>query len=357
VSQFRTACWKARGLSWDDWCHQRAFPIALTKTRWELGRWGYYYGSGSEEQLLSEMISEELEYDVMGRMYSKLPSGPYFIRNKIANWTLSTINSMVIAAVKPGWAGMRKAVEELRPTVEPKIRDAVEPIFKAKNDLMEKMREGVMSVIEPLLKENVQPHLGKIVTIIKSPMREAFAESMKLFEAKIDKWEAKDGEDLSKSFRDLDYLGRSYWELRPALKHTDEMYEPLWALHEVFSDIYPWHLIWKAHDTIYKQTDKAVYTWEQGVLKEGKGSADAIKYEVLQKFRHDADAAATAYYARILKRILMPGFELLLIPAARNIIAPLADVVPGPLKEFIDINQMFEDLYNNVIDDSIAVVL
>lgn len=82
-----------------------------------------------------------------------------------------SIDSMVIVAVKPGWAGMRKAVEALRPEVEPKIRAGLEPIFQAKRDVMDKMRSAVMSVIEPLLKEHVTPHLGKIVSIIKSPVR------------------------------------------------------------------------------------------------------------------------------------------------------------------------------------------
>jgi len=135
------------------------------------------------------------------------------------------------------------------------------------------------------------------------------------------------------------------------------MYEPLWLLRELFSDIYPWHLIWKAHDSIYKQTDKAVYTWEQGVLKEGKESADAIKFEVLEKYRHDAEIAATKYFAHILKKILMPGLELVLHPASKHIIEPLAEMIPPPLREFIDINQMFEDLYNSVVDDCIETVL
>jgi hypothetical protein len=356
VATFRSACWRAHGLTWDDKYHQRAFPIALQKTRWAMGRWGYSWSSGSEEQLLSELISEELEYDIMARMYSKLPAGPYFIRNKLSNWTQSTINQMVITAVKPGWAGMRKAVEALVPTIKPKIEEAVKPIFDAKEGIAAKMKDGVMSVLHPILEEHVKPHLGKIVSIIKSPMGEAFEESTKLLGEKLNRWEPKH-DDLSKTFWDLDYFARSYWELRPAMVLTQRMYEPLWALNIIFKDIWPWHLVWRAQDYIYKHTDKAVYTFEKNVIAGGAGNASEIREEVLAKYVHDTNLAVVKLYAEILKRIVMPGFEALLIPACAAAIAPLAEAVPQPLREFIDINQMFEDLYNGVIDDSIQIVL
>jgi len=210
--------------------------------------------------------------------------------------------------------------------------------------------------LEPLLKEHVTPHLGKIVAIIKSPLRDAFADCANLFDDKISKWTPKD--ELEKSFRELDYFGRSYWELRPALQRTDDMYEPLWLLREIFTDIYPWHLIWKAHDSIYHHTDNAVYTWEQAMLKERNPElAEPIKRDVLIKFRHDTDIATMKYYGKIMKKIIMPPFEAVVHPVAKHIIEPLANAIPEPLREFIDIKQMFEDLYTGIVEDSIAVVL
>jgi len=355
VAQFKTACWKARGFSWDDWCHQRAFPIALRKTRWEMGRWGWWSSAGSEEQMLSEMIAEELEYDIMGRIYGKL-SGPWIIRNKLRNMAMSTIDSMVLAAVKPGWTAMRGAVEAVRPKVEPIIREKLEPIFKLENDIIAKMREAVMSALEPLLKEHVTPHLGKIVGIIKSPMREAYADAINLFDDKISKWTPE--ADMQRSFRDLDYFARSYWQLHPALKKVDDMYDPLWVLREIFSDIYPWSLIWKGHDSVYKHVDNAVYTWEQAMLKQHDPSlAEPIKRDVIIKYRHDTDIAVMRYYTKILKLIIMPPFEAVVHPVTKHIIDPIAEMIPEPMREFIDIKQMFEDLYIGIIEDSIAVVL
>jgi len=249
------------------------------------------------------------------------------------------------------------AAEKLRPIVEPKIRDMTEPIFKAENEIIGKMRESVMSVLEPLLKEHVTPHLGKVVGIIKSPLRDAFSDAANLFDDKISKWQPK-GDDMSKSFRDLDYFARSYWELHSSLKRTDDMYEPLWLLREIFSDISPWGLIWKAHHYIYRHTDNAVYTWEQAMLKEKNPElAEPLKRDVIIKYRHDADIATQKYYAAILRKIIMPPFEAAVHPVAKHIIEPLAETIPEPLREFIDIKQMFEDLYKGIVNDCINVVL
>jgi len=363
VAAFRTICWRAwyYGLSWDDWCHKRAFPEAVRKTRWELGRWGWYSGYGSEEQILAEMIADELEYDIMGRIYGKL-SGPWMVRNMLRNQVQKVIDNMVLTAVKPAWAGMQKVVKELRPKIEPKIREAVGPLFKAEVDIIEKMKNAVMSVIDPLLQEHVCPHLGKIVAILKSPMTDAFDAAFGIWNEHINKWEPQ--EDLQSSFRNLDYFPRSYWEMRPATEKTDVMYEPLWALHEIFSDIYPWSLIWSAHDVLRNTTDNAVWTWEQALLKakeEGKSPdksvAGTVRDQVFEKFTHDADISTTQYFCEILKKIVMPPFEALLQPAAKNIIDPLAELVPEPLQEFLDIKQMFEDLYNGIVDAAIETVV
>lgn len=48
------------------------------------------------------------------------------------------------------------------------------------------------------------------------------------------------------------------------------MYEPLWALNIIFTDIYPWGLIYQGHQEIRGFIDNAVYTFEQAVKKEAE---------------------------------------------------------------------------------------
>jgi len=359
VAQFRTVCWRSHSLTIDEHCHQIAFPEAIRQTRYKLGRWGWYSWGGSEVQILSDLISDELDYVVMGKIYGKI-QGPWIVRQKIRQQVLKGIDSLVTAAVTPGWAAMQKAVEALRPKIEPKLKELVGPIGKAQGELLEKIKQGVMGIVNPLLDEHVKPHLSKIVEVLKSPMTEAYEEAYKIFDTEVSKFEIKDAP--KQDFYNLDWVPRGWWSMRPALEKTDVMYDPLWALHVIFADIYPWSLIWTAHDELRNRMDDAVYTFETKVLaaveagehkSDPKALVEKFKQEVLIDFKHDGKESALRYYCAIMKKIVMPPFEKLVFPAVESVLGPINDAIPEPLKDFIDINDLFQELVNNIIDEVI----
>lgn len=61
--------------------------------------------------------------------------------------------------------------------------------------------------------------------------------------------------------------------------------------------------------------------------KPDRDTIDRIKYETMEKFRHDADIAIVQFCMKVLKLILLPPFEALVHPAAKLIIEPLASMV------------------------------
>jgi hypothetical protein len=260
---------------------------------------------------------------------------------------------------------MEKAVKELRPKIEPTIKEMVDPIGKAEAEIIGKIKDAVMSQIEPLLKEHVAPHLGKILDVIKSPMNEGYDECFHIFDEHITKWEPKGAsrEELIKSFDDLDWLPRS-WRMWKATDKLSPMYDPLWALNVIFPDIYPWSTIWDGQDELRFRTDCAVYTWEERLLaaveKEGgdpKTHAEKLKEGVMHDFKDDAQKGVSKYYGGILKKIVLPPFEALVVPACKLLLEPLDAAVPEPMKQFINILKMFEEVYHGVIEDAIKVVL
>jgi hypothetical protein len=300
----------------------------------------------------------------MGKVYSKL-NGSWTVRNAVRNQVLKAIDKMVLAGVTPAWKVMSTTVEELRPKIEPKIKEVVEPIGKAKLEVMNKIKDGCMSIITPLLKEKVVPHLSKVVACIQSPMTEAFDESYRLFDQEvIGKFEPKGTVDENKKeFHHLDYFPHS-WKFYDVTRKADVMYDPLWALNVIFDGIYPWSLIWTAHDTIRGKMDNAIYTYEQKLLeaqgkeeKDMKGCSDKLRALVLEDFKHDGNLARVIYYRDIIKEIVMPPFNKVVFPAVETILEPLNSAIPEPLQQFLDINEMFQRIVEGIIDDSIAVVL
>jgi len=260
---------------------------------------------------------------------------------------------------------MSTAVEELRPKIEPTIKTLIDPLGSAKQEIHDKIKGAVMSALEPLLEKNVNPHVGKIVEIIKSPVVNAYEEAAKIFEHGVKEFaETADLKDPSAGFRKLDWVARSWWTMRPATEKLDVMYEPLWLLREIFTDIYPWSLIWNAQDEIRQTTDNAIYTFEtklRTILEKepeaGKGAIETALKETLPQFHHDAEINTTILYLTILKAIIMPPFNAVANPATKALLDPLDSAIPDAMKQFIDIGDEFQKLLEGIIDECIKVVL
>jgi len=362
MAMFRTVCWYAWGLQNRDPVHVMAFECAVRETRWNLGRWGYWGGQGSEAQILSDLIGDELEYATIGKVMSKL-SGPWIIRSKVRDQTLKIIDTMVSAAVTPAWTAMNKTVEELRPKIEPTIATSVDPIGKQKAELNNKLKDGCLGIINPLLDQHVTPHLSKILDIIKSPVVGGYETAAQLLETQFTQFAGKfNASQPEANFRDLDYWARwSWWEARAATEKFEVMYEPLWALREIFSGIYPWSSIYNGQDALRKMLDNAVWTYQlelkKAVAENNATPCDTAKQVTLDKFREDAKIATFLFYLGLFKAVIMPALVQLVVPACKAIIEPLASIIPDLLKQFIDPNDMFDKLLNGIVDDAIKNVL
>jgi len=354
---FKTVCWYAYGFENRDPVHVHAYNRAIIETRWHLGRWGWWSCGGSETQLMSDLINDEIEWQTLGKVFARIGHVPWIIRSKIRDQVLKTIDGFVSAAVNPGWAAMSSAVEALRPKVEPVIVTLVEPLGKQKKEIIDKMRDGCMSIIQPLLEQHVTPHLAKILEIIKSPVVKGYEKGGELLLEQFGKVKA---DNLDGSFKQMDQWSRwSWWEARKATEYFDKMYEPLWALHVIFEDIYPWSTIYHGQDKLRKILDNAVYTYEIEVKKSVEAKSDnPLDFKgVMQRYQEDSETATIIYYLKIFKDIIMPAFNKTVIPACKAIIDPLASIIPEPMKQFIDPDDMFDRFINGLIDDTIKVIL
>jgi hypothetical protein len=371
VDMFQTCCRWAYGLRDKEEVHKRAFHEAVRRTRWELGRWGWWSYGGNEEQILSDLISAELEWAVMGRIYGKI-TGPWVIRNKVRNQVLKTIDTFVSAGVSPAWKAMEAAVKEVRPKIEPTLAQVAEPLGQLKGEILDKMKNAALSIINPMLDEHVSPHLSKILEVIKSPFTECFDECFTMYDGQIEEFKKDHSSlaDYKKGFKRLDYFPRS-WNMWTATRKLDVMYDPLWLLNVIFTEIRPWSLIWNAHDDIKHKMDNAIYTFEQEIetamtsegdkLKSDAAYAaqviDMAKAKTLETYKADAIIATNEFYCKIMKAIVMPPFNALVIPACKAILEPLNDMIPEPMKQFVDILEMFDELINGIIDGAIERVV
>jgi len=344
-----------------DSVHVKAFHKAVRNTRWSCDIWGYWSYGGTEEQIISDLIADYIDWKIAYKIYGKL-TGPWAVRNAVRNQVLKVLDKTIIAAVAPAWKAMASAVEALRPKIEPIIKEKLEPLFKLQAEISNKIQDGAMSVIDPILKEHVVPHLAKIVEIVKSPMKESFDVAYRLFEERIAKFEAKDKDEASKLYSDLDWFAWSYhmWE---AFEKINVLYDPLWVLHDIFPDIYPWYLIWTSRDAIRDVVDNAIWTFQKRVKERVENGADVVaaieeaKGSVKADLKIDGNKTIVNIYKKVLMTIVMPPFQSKVFPAVESILAPINDMIIDPFKEIIDINGMFEDIITNIVDSSVTTVL
>jgi len=361
MGMFRTVCYYAYGLENKDPVHQHAFYTAIRETRWHLGRWGWWSYGGSETQLLSDLISDEIEWQTIGKLYAKIPGGPWALRSKLRDSVLKFLDGLVSAGVTPAWTAMSKAVEELRPKIEPTLGQLVAPLATEKEKLIEKIKDACMSIIQPQLEQHVTPHLTKIMAIIKSPVTDGYAEASTLIEKQFSNFASKfDGNTIEPGFKELDQWSRwSWWEARPATQKLDILYDPLWALNIIFPDIYPWSSIYHGQDQLRKILDNAVYTYEQDVKKavSEKTGNPADTASVMAKYQEDAKTATTLFYLKIFKDIIMPFFNKIVLPLVKAILDPLNDLIPDPMKQLIDPYELFDRFLNKLIDATLKVII
>jgi len=136
IQQFEIVCYNINGFLNKDSVHIKAFQEAIRRTRWSLGRWEFWYDAGTEEQILTDLIASEIELDFIGKILSNL-QGPWVIRNFLRNRTLKLLDVMVDSVVSPAWKAMNATVTELRTKVEPVIKEMVEPLGKAKREILQ----------------------------------------------------------------------------------------------------------------------------------------------------------------------------------------------------------------------------
>jgi uncharacterized protein YjgD (DUF1641 family) len=372
---FKMCCRHCYGFNNKDPVAVAAFKAAIRKTRWELGRWGYWTYGGTEEQVLSDLIVDELNWTVMRDIYYSI-KGPYSVRITIRNKVLQTLDTAVLAAVTPAYKAMETAVKTLRGRVEPVIREKVGPLFEAKEAIKEKIKSAILETVNPTLSEKVSPRLAGIVQILTSPMTEAFQETRTVFDDKIahlaKKVKEKNGfsDKLESYFHDLDYAPRNYYVMREAFRKVDVMEEPLWALRQFFDEVSPRSLISEGHDTLKKILDMAIYTFEKGLLDEASaqpsiktdgGAAEAavqkVKEDVQQKFSADGCKATVMYYREIMMMIIMPFLLKIVTPLTKPIIDPINDAIPEAFREIVDIEEEFESVLEGIVGGAIDKVI
>jgi hypothetical protein len=262
---FRECCWENKGLKNQEWVHVQAFNRAVRETRWQLGRYGYWSCGGSEEQILSDLIADQIEWAVMGPIWCKL-SGPYIIRSQISKRIQGGIDTAVSVAVKPAWAGMAKAGEKLQDVIEPVLKEVGKTLGETEEKIKQAIRDAILPVVNPAMDEHVKPHVQKILDLIRKPMEEAYNGSIDVWENMSLEYQKEVKQDFE-GFKSNTYpVNRPLWNIWQPKDKLQDCYDPLWVLNVIFPQIWPNSVIYEGKKNIEYGIDSACYSYYNRML-------------------------------------------------------------------------------------------
>jgi hypothetical protein len=312
--------------------------------------WGWWYAGGGEVATISDCINEQIGYVVMSKVDAKLTM-PWAVRSKIRDSFLKTTSGAVTSAVGPVWKAAYEGVKKVRPEVEKKVQEIMQPIVEAQMSVQQKITEMVTANAKSTLDEKVTPHLAPLVDIVFGPVIDAFKIIIMAFDKCIERCKADEGY-ASKKREDRKYFVYNhswcseFWESDSKMW---QLFDPLWDMRKVFDDVSPWGILGKARRRLRKNLRNALYTFEVLLEKGEHGNWDAVHAHVKGLLVEDCKTAVMRTLGTILFGVVEPLWEKLVIRPARKIVSPIADSVPEALRDFVDVNDMLQEVLYNIL--------
>lgn len=350
---FDDARWYAPTLNInDDKVHKRIFTTALWWTRWQCDMWGWASFGGGEEFMMSDCINEQIAWVVMGKVDAKLTM-PWAVRSRIRDGFCKTTSAAVQSIVGPAWQACYEGVKKVRPEIEKKLPDLLGPIVEAQTTVQKKIIEMVEASARDTVNEKIAPHLQPLLEIVFSPVIDSMRILLHAYDRAIHNGKSNFKKQEDNLFMVWHYNYNSeFWD---ADRKLWDLYDPLWAMRQFFEDVSPWSIQYKARRRLRKNLDNALYTFEI-MHNQGEKGYDECAAEVRALLVEDCKAGIMRTLGHILFGCVENFWEKTVIRAARKLVEPIAEMIPAPVQDFVNVVDMVTDILNNILRAMLAIL-
>lgn len=333
---FQECIWYAPNPMHSDNVRRSAFAetyMDLEKTRgW--GGW-YFWPTGSESDMLACFIFRRISYEVLSpTVYQNLPSAP-MLRDKAISAIDSTVGKMIGPAVATAWAGAGKAIDAIEKPTEEKIRQAVGPLFEA----IKKMKDAVQAKFEekvgPVIHKLMEPITTKLFPKLFHPLQKCMEKLISEFS------EHKD------SPRGTWHL---YWAIREKLDDFDDL---LGIAREILDVPELGEFTTKVNDACCNLLERAQYTYKTHTANK---VADAF-VRTCDELLHDALLEIRLVGKWLLEALVLKPFNEAFVPIIEELCAPLADLIPEAIKEFLSPVDTIKEMASNAVSGALKALL
>jgi hypothetical protein len=344
----------------EDFVLRTAFLAAYEQTRWRLGVWGWWRCDRNEQEMLGQMIVDRVEWDIMGDVYAKIPSGRMYwtLRHKMEDILDATVGAVVGA----GWKGVSQTIESSKPVLEEKAAASLGPIIAKKVELKGTVQGKISGTLAPMLAEVAKPVLTPVLDVLSKPVYNAYVELLKIFHKHM-------SEIIANGCKPHDikhFYGETRWYWGVMHPCYDKIREgtrslAMEALDCVLTEVSRWDIEDTLEDRMRTFCVRAIYTWETLVFGEGEAKSaeptsdpTTAMREVLRMMAHDGQLATDEDMGGIFCDIIKPPLGKMADPAIKTVIEPIESALPDVMASFLDLSGMVGDIIEGVIEDCVG---
>jgi len=346
------ACKKAKPpIGGGDEVAATAFTNAYSATRTATEIDCAEHPSGTEAEALSDLVKGALS-SLIEKIKGAIPDGP--VKNMMNNMAETGINTLIRAGVSAGWSAMKEAMKATRSILETGIKAVLGALNDAKAMLNEKAAELCSKAIQPIMDGVLSSKIQPILKVIVAPVSAGYVQSVKLFvqlgEKMRDETKANAGA-LEKHFAEANSkLQKNVFGALETLESA------LNTVLDALGDFPALDVVSKIRDMIVTLVKKGLATMHAAISKDKEGS-DAAYTATLAKVIHDAKLFLFHTLRSVLSSVIKPGFDNMVKPLCLAPIAPVEELIPEPVKDFVSVEGIVEDLLVTTVNTSLDAVV
>jgi len=266
-------------------------------------------------------------------VWPKLPEGAF--RAKAVDLVETAVGKMVGPAVDAAWTAACKAVDAVAKPVEEKIKQLVTPMFEAIQKMKDRVQEKFNEKVTPVISNLCAPLTTKLLPKLFHPIQECVRRTI------AELVEHKDKP------RGTYYL---YWDLRSQL---DVFSDVLAVAREIFDIGELAQLPDKVINACTKLLSQAQFT-----LKKHTEKAVPNAFErTCDEFLHDAVQDIVGVGRWVMNLLVLKPFKEQFEPIITELVAPLEELIPEPVKEFLSPGDTLKEMGGNVVRSALDAIL
>jgi hypothetical protein len=366
---FEVACRNARSPTEVDEVTGIAFKIALNRTRWHVGVWGWYCWYGTESERLIEFIYQCIEKDVLNPACNKFDA-PSFVKNRVVDAIHSSVRSAVTSACKPAIASAIEASKPVMAQIQATCKEGINPILDAEAALKKQVIDLVTETARPALDKLGEVAINPVLTDMVGTITPGFT-------AAIAGWHTKMTDRAGRDFADFDAFDKDvikyserwldYWWSENVL---EESYQKLWEIRSDANPLYKHRdklpssfgtgdMYWESRDAVKMLMRRALHTL-RAAKPDSKEARVAAVAQVTAKLVADAKVVEHDLLIRILENVVLYDVESNIVNPAQRLVDPVAkavDQLPKPLQPLFDVKALVAEVIYGILRNAITIIV